>query len=66
MTEEVVRWRCTECGDEVESDPTERHSMDYCGCGEAFVDAEQEYMRSNFNVEFWNEETEQYESPDWP
>jgi hypothetical protein len=44
-----MRWRCLECGNSFESDPT-RHSMDHCDCGEQWVDHEDSYIRRSMAV----------------
>lgn len=46
-----VPWRCKECDDKKLSDKLRRHNPDSCECGEAFVDAEQHYVRYNEHVE---------------
>lgn len=45
----MYKWKCIECGDVFTSD-SERHSMDYCDCGEAWVDEEDYQIRRNENV----------------
>lgn len=40
------KWRCTKCGDEVESDDEERHQMDWCKCGKTAIDLEKFYCRT--------------------
>lgn len=50
MSTETLRWRCTDCGDVFETEPT-RHDPDSCECGEAFVDHEAAYIRRNLKAE---------------
>lgn len=66
MSNNIVKWRCTKCGDVIESDKTERHTMDWCECGEAFVDAAEHYSRANFYVEFYDDETGKWDGVNWP
>lgn len=47
---ETIEWRCTECGDGFETEPT-RHDPSTCDCGEAFVDHEEHYIRRNLQAE---------------
>lgn len=44
-----MKWHCLDCGDTFESDTT-RHSMDYCGCGEQWVDHEEYSIRRSMGV----------------
>ncbi len=36
-----VKWKCKHCNDVVISDSTQRHTMDYCGCGKSALDLEE-------------------------
>lgn len=44
-----MKWHCLDCGGTFESDTT-RHSMDYCDCGEQWVDHEEHYIRRSMGV----------------
>jgi len=49
-----IKWRCLVC-DRVNTATSERHSMDYCECGESWVDYEDEYSRRSPMVEYIDE-----------
>lgn len=49
-----LRWRCKEC-DTVNTATNRRHSMDYCECGESWVDYEVAYSRGSIGVEYIDE-----------
>jgi len=42
----ILEWRCGYCDSIQKSDSTKRWSMDYCKCGESFVDLEEHYQRN--------------------
>ena len=42
----LLEWRCGYCDSIQTSDSAKRWSMDYCQCGESFVDLEEHYQRS--------------------
>jgi len=49
-----IKWRCLVC-DRVNTATDERHSMDYCECGESWIDYEGEYSRRSPMVEYIDE-----------
>ena len=42
----LLEWRCGYCDSIQTSDSAKRWSMDYCQCGESFVDLEEHYQRN--------------------
>jgi hypothetical protein len=42
----LLEWRCGYCDSIQQSDSVKRWSMDYCKCGESFVDLEEHYQRN--------------------
>jgi len=42
----LLEWRCGYCDSIQQSDSAKRWSMDYCKCGESFVDLEEHYQRN--------------------
>ncbi len=42
----ILEWRCGYCDSIQKSDSSKRWSMDYCKCGESFVDLEEHYQRN--------------------
>lgn len=49
VTDETLTWRCTECGDVFESQQS-RHDVEWCDCGESWVDHEKHYVRSTLDT----------------
>ena len=49
-----IKWRCTKCGDIIISNTNRRHQADFCKCGQAMCDSENDYVRWGGNVEYLN------------
>tara|TARA_R110000824_G_scaffold361407_1_gene549345 strand:+ start:266 stop:691 length:426 start_codon:yes stop_codon:yes gene_type:complete len=42
----ILDWKCGYCNSVQKSDSSKRWSMDYCHCGQSFVDLEDHYQRN--------------------